>query len=334
MERPDRRQLFSDRVDLRGWATCKAGDTIVRVFAGHVLLAEFAPDKARPDAASRAPWSSVDCGFERVLDLGRAPRRFWLSVVALSRSQPRTQRTLGVALMRRASQRHRTAPRASYRRVWNAASSTLSDARYSVAGTADAGELERSGEATARDVMAEARVGRSDTVLEIGCGVGRVGARLAPHCARWIGADVSDAMLAHARRALAAHANVTFVPLNGFDLTGIPDHSIDVVYCTGVFMHLEEWERFRYIREAFRVLRPGGRLYADNFNLLAPEGWALFSEICQMDPIARPPNVSKSSTPAELEAYAIHAGFGQIRLRTGGLWVSLFATSPMRQDEA
>ena len=110
-------------------------------------------------------------------------------------------------------------------------------------------------------------------MLEIGCGVGRVGASLAPRCARWIGADVSAEMLRHARAALAGHANVSLVHLNGVDLAGVDDASVDVAYCTGVFMHLDEWERYRYLAEAFRVLRPGGRVYVDNINLLSPEGW-------------------------------------------------------------
>ena len=102
------------------------------------------------------------------------------------------------------------------------------------------------------------------------------------------------------------------------------DASVDVAYCTGVFMHLDEWDRFRYVTEAFRVLRAGGRLYIDNFNLLSEEGWTLFESLCRLDPVARPANISKSSTPEELRLYATRAGFANVRVRTGGLWVSVF----------
>jgi putative nucleotidyltransferase with HDIG domain len=111
----------------------------------------------------------------------------------------------------------------------------------------------------------------------------------------------------------------------------VADRSLDVVYCTGVFMHLDEWERFRYVVEARRVLRPGGRLYVDNFNLLEPEGWALFMEHFRMDPSKRPANVSRHSTPQELERYLAQAGYENVRVRTGGLWVTvvgLVATPP------
>ena len=50
------------------------------------------------------------------------------------------------------------------------------------------------------------------------------------------------------------------VHLTGDGLQVSLEGTIDVVYCTTVFMHLEEWDRYRYIKGAFRVLKPGGRL--------------------------------------------------------------------------
>jgi SAM-dependent methyltransferase len=135
-------------------------------------------------------------------------------------------------------------------------------------------------------------------------------------------------MLRFAADALADLPNVSTVPLNGYDLSGVADHTMDVVYCTGVFMHLDEWERFRYVLDARRVLRPGGRLYVDNFNLLEPEGWALFMDHFRMDPSKRPANVSRHSTPQELERYLAQAGYSDIAVRTGGLWVTVVGQAP------
>ena len=70
-----------------------------------------------------------------------------------------------------------------------------------------------------------------------------------------------------------------FVHLTGDGLPASLDGTIDVVYCTTVFMHLEEWDRYRYIQGAFRVLKPGGRLYVDSFSLLSEDGWALFEQM-------------------------------------------------------
>ncbi len=43
-------------------------------------------------------------------------------------------------------------------------------------------------------------IAEDDDVLEIGCGVGRVGVALAPCCDQWIGADISSQMLEHAKK--------------------------------------------------------------------------------------------------------------------------------------
>ena len=67
-----------------------------------------------------------------------------------------------------------------------------------------------------------------------------------------MGADVSVEMLRHAKAAFAAAAvtNVAFVHLNGATSPASPRRLVDVVYCTGVFMHLDEWDRYRYVAEA------------------------------------------------------------------------------------
>ncbi len=90
------------------------------------------------------------------------------------------------------------------------------------------------------------------------------------------------------------------VVLPGYDLSNIASGSIDLVYCTVVFMHIEEWERYGYIQEGLRVLREGGRMLVDNVNLLSDEGWAFFERHFALPPGERPPHISKLSTPQEL----------------------------------
>jgi SAM-dependent methyltransferase len=93
-------------------------------------------------------------------------------------------------------------------------------------------------------------------------------------------------------------------------------------------MHLDEWDRYRYVNEMYRVLKPGGRVYYDNFNLLSNEGWDFFLAQCRCDPTDRPPNISKSSTPQELQQYAEKAGFEGLKLYTSRQWVSIWGRKP------
>jgi SAM-dependent methyltransferase len=222
-------------------------------------------------------------------------------------------------------------PRADYKTTWDAEAADLDSAKNAVSGYTDDAEYERTALELVELFERVVGVHPSDTFLEIGCGVGRVAPALAPKVARWIGCDVSANMLDHARQRLQRLANVELVELNGWDLAPIPSESIDVVYCTVVFMHLDEWERFAYVREAMRVLRPGGRIYIDNFNLCSDPGWAFFMEMAESyHPLGRPPNISKSSTPDELRTYLERAEFGDVSVGAsgGGLFVFAHARKP------
>ena len=105
------------------------------------------------------------------------------------------------------------------------------------------------------------------TVLDIGCGIGRLEAALAP-CARAItGLDVSPAMIAEARKRHGALENVRFEVSDGVRLTGIDEGSVDLVTLVDTFPYLFLSEGDlpeRQVLEAARVLRSGGSLLVFN----------------------------------------------------------------------
>jgi SAM-dependent methyltransferase len=333
IDEPGPHQPYAKWLDVRGWALAMDGRSLeIVVEADGRVICPHVPRTARPDVQALFPRirSAEPCGFSVRLESSVLPDvpRVEIVIRANVPGRPDWSQVIGSSIVSRHAHLEDGFTRTAYGQVWDAAAQSLDDARVSVCGTVDTAEWQRSGEATASDVRVEAAVQPTDVVLEIGCGAGRVGRYLAPSCARWIGGDVSANMLRFAEEGLGDHRNVSFVKLNGFDLTGIEDGSLDVVYCTGVFMHLDEWERYRYVLDGRRVLKPGGRIYVDNFNLLTDEGWAVFTELSKLDPARRPPNVSRQSTPQELEAYVARAGYERIRVRTGGLWLTVLATNP------
>ena len=218
--------------------------------------------------------------------------------------------------------------RSDYKSTWTAVSKTLSDARMSVAFTEDERELNRSGAATTQFLLDNVGIGSDDVVLEIGCGVGRVGKHLAPHCRRWIGSDVSPNMLRFAAENLGPRENVEFVELSGYDLRPIANDSIDVVYCTVVFPHLSQWDRYSYVEDAFRVLRSGGKLYVDNVNLCSESGWKIFQAHRRIPPLERVPEMGECSTPEELIEYLRRAGFESIQSKPGDELIAVWGRKP------
>jgi ubiquinone/menaquinone biosynthesis C-methylase UbiE len=116
------------------------------------------------------------------------------------------------------------------------------------------------------------------TCLEIGCGAGRITNGLTRRFDRVIGIDVSDRMLALAREQVP-NADYTLV-----DSTQIPlgEGAVDAVFTCHVLQHLETADDVTdYLREAHRVLRPGGTIMAHLMLAGAPRSRArrLLSEL-------------------------------------------------------
>jgi ubiquinone/menaquinone biosynthesis C-methylase UbiE len=213
------------------------------------------------------------------------------------------------------------ASRSEYQKVCSDLSTTEEQAKLHVIGVTDEAALKATGEETLRFLQQSVGIRREDVVLEIGCGIGRVGKVVAPLCRKWIGCDVASNMLSLAAERLKGLSGVELKEISGYDLRGVADASVDVVYCTVVFMHLEPWDRYNYILEAFRVLRPSGRIYVDNINLCSEGGWKVFETHRALLPATRPPHMTQNSTPQEIETYLKRAGFSDVQLRTDDDWV-------------
>jgi SAM-dependent methyltransferase len=220
------------------------------------------------------------------------------------------------------------AVRSEYKKVWSALSTTEDQAKLHVIGVTEEAALQATGEETLRFLQQSVGIGKDDVVLEIGCGIGRVGKVVAPLCRKWIGCDVASNMLSLTAKRLKNLSNVELVEISGYDLGGVADASVDVVYCTVVFMHLEPWDRYNYISEAFRALRPRGRIYVDNINLSSDGGWKVFETHRAFSPSDRPPHMTQNSTPQEIETYLKRAGFDEVRMRTDDDWIRAWGTKP------
>lgn len=106
------------------------------------------------------------------------------------------------------------------------------------------------------------------TFLDFGCGVGNS----IPHLtqafpdAQVLGLDVSGESV-----ALARDANPTArFEIIGQDTLPLADASVDVAMAACVFHHIPPAQRLAWTKELKRVLKPGGRLFIFEHNMLNP----------------------------------------------------------------
>jgi len=114
-----------------------------------------------------------------------------------------------------------------------------------------------------------------DTILDIGCGNGRLAIPLTTRDVRYIGVEPIAACVEFCRRAFAPWPNLRFVHLDlkseRYNPDGtinplefvfpVEDRSVDTILFASVFTHLGTLEVCkRYLDESLRVLKPGGRI--------------------------------------------------------------------------
>lgn len=95
----------------------------------------------------------------------------------------------------------------------------------------------------------------AESVLEIGVGTGRLAARCAPRCKRFVGIDLSPKTVERARVNLSSHKNVELICADFFGYTFY--EKFDVIYSSLTFMHFPDKDGA--VKKAAECLRPGGR---------------------------------------------------------------------------
>lgn len=154
----------------------------------------------------------------------------------------------------------RRPPWAFYQRAYEEQAKRLLD--DSVIGGGDfalVGELELS-------ALRLAGLSPTSTLLDLGCGVGRLAVHAVPYLTEgsYYGVEISRTILARARARVASlgldERRVVWLLEADPRLPSMPDRAVDVACAFSVFTHLEHEDTFLYLETLKRVVRPRGRL--------------------------------------------------------------------------
>jgi len=191
-----------------------------------------------------------------------------------------------------------------YGGLW--APSTEPEAMSLILNTSDTEGFEAAGEANAERLAPF--IDRSATVLDLGCGIGRVARYLAPRCGTLWAVDASTRMLELAADRLAAFDNVRLARCVDTSIPDVATSSVDVAYSILVLQHVEREDAFLLLQELHRVLKPTGVAVVTFPNLLSAQYLASFLDYARTGQVANPAR-ARMYTPQEVERLLPAAGF-------------------------
>lgn len=182
-----------------------------------------------------------------------------------------------------------------------------------------------------RETVRLANIAAGERVLDVGCGTGvltRLAAGAVGPSGRTTGIDPSAAMITAARRNAELEGSSAAFRLAAIEALPYADGSFDVVLSSFMLHHLPPEVKRTGLREVYRVLKDGGRLFAVDIDRPANALWWL---------VVWPLLFSSSAAPnlrGEVPTYLREAGFAPVEVLAlnWALVTSWSAAKPARQQ--
>jgi 2-polyprenyl-3-methyl-5-hydroxy-6-metoxy-1,4-benzoquinol methylase len=129
------------------------------------------------------------------------------------------------------------------------------------------------------DILAAAGLVEGMRVVDLGCGSGRLPSILHQRGRySYIGIDIVQPLLDYAKKKAPSYE---FLMHRGLSIPQ-GDGTADFVSAFSLFTHLLQAETFIYLREAVRVLKPGGKVVFSFLEFSEPKHWVVFEHTVEM----------------------------------------------------
>ena len=179
-----------------------------------------------------------------------------------------------------------------------------------------------------KQILSGAGLRETDYLIDVGCGSGRLAHVLSIN--RYLGTDVVPELLAHAR---------SLCPLPGWRFELVDDIVIpeadavaDMVCFFSVFTHLLHEDSYRYLLEAWRVLKPAGKVVFSFLEFRAPCTWPVFAHMVAARAAGTQMHHNQFLSRDAIEAWATRSGFRVEALFDGGV-PHIPLTQPLTFDD-
>src|SRR5260221_46156 len=150
---------------------------------------------------------------------------------------------------------------------------------------------------------------RGDKILEIGCGDGEFTKRLMKIPSKIIATDITPEVIRRAKKKYFKNKNTRF-KVDDAEKFSFKDNSFDILCGISILHHIDYKKA---IKECFRVLKPGGRLYFSEPNYYNPVAYLAIHTPALRERMEYSPD-EIALKRWEIERLLLKAGFSTVKV--------------------